>query len=158
MGFYNFNLLIFNLRVSNPNKLIVDVFVDTMSDFNVPGSRPKKNTMKFRKPTVVTDGLQRLTEELDVIITIPVIIVIVIAIVTVRVTAIAIRCNSNSLKSLAEELEVVLAAWRHDRDVADGRDRLDSYEEFTTLAATRLARNSLRYLQIAEIVFKELKL
>ena len=42
VGFHNFNLRIFNSRVSNPNKLIVDVFVDTMSDFNVPGSRPKK--------------------------------------------------------------------------------------------------------------------
>ena len=42
VGFHNFNLRIFNLRVSNPNKLIVDVFVDTMSDFNEPGSRQKK--------------------------------------------------------------------------------------------------------------------
>ena len=42
VGFHNFNLRIFNLRVSNPNKLIVDVVFDTMSDFNVPGSRPKK--------------------------------------------------------------------------------------------------------------------
>ena len=42
VGSHNFNLRIFNLRVSNPNKLIVDVFFDTMSDFNVPGSRPKK--------------------------------------------------------------------------------------------------------------------
>ena len=25
-----------------------------MSDFNVPGSRPNKNTLKFRKSTVVT--------------------------------------------------------------------------------------------------------
>ena len=41
VGFHNFNLRSFNLRMSNPNKLIVDVFVDTMSDFNVPGSRPK---------------------------------------------------------------------------------------------------------------------
>ena len=41
-GFHNFNLRIFNLRVSNPNKFIVDVFFDTMSDFNVPESRPKK--------------------------------------------------------------------------------------------------------------------
>ena len=54
VGFHNFNLRIFNLRVSNPNKLIVDVFFDTMSDFNVPGSRPSKNTMKFRKSTVFT--------------------------------------------------------------------------------------------------------
>ena len=52
VGFHNFNLRIFNLRVSNPNKLIVGVFVDTMSDFNVPGSRPNTNTMKFRKSTV----------------------------------------------------------------------------------------------------------
>ena len=43
VGFHNLNLRIFNLRVSNPNKIIVDVFVDTMSDFNVPGSRPKKH-------------------------------------------------------------------------------------------------------------------
>ena len=43
VGFHNYNLRIFNLKVSNPNKLIVDVFVDTMSDFNVPGSRPKKH-------------------------------------------------------------------------------------------------------------------
>ena len=41
VGFHNFNLRNFNLRVSNPNKSIVDFF-DTMSDFNVPGSRPKK--------------------------------------------------------------------------------------------------------------------
>ena len=27
VGFHNFNLRIFNLRVSNPNKLIVDVFL-----------------------------------------------------------------------------------------------------------------------------------
>ena len=43
VGFHNFNLRIFNLRVPDPNRLIVDVFVDTMSDFNVPGSRPKKH-------------------------------------------------------------------------------------------------------------------
>ena len=49
VGFHNFNLRFFDLRVSHPIKLIVDVFVDTMSDFNVPGSRPNKNTMKFRK-------------------------------------------------------------------------------------------------------------
>ena len=41
VGFHNINLRIFNLRVSNPNNLIVDVFFDTMSDFKVPGSRPK---------------------------------------------------------------------------------------------------------------------
>ena len=40
VGFHNLNLRIVNSRVSNPNKLIVDVFVDMMSDFNVPGSRP----------------------------------------------------------------------------------------------------------------------
>ena len=52
VGFHNFNLRIDNLRVSNPNTFIVDVFVDTMSDFNVPESRPEQKTMKFRKPTV----------------------------------------------------------------------------------------------------------
>ena len=51
VGFHNFNLRVFNLRVSNPNKLMVGVFFYTMSDFNVPGSRPPK-TMKFRKSTV----------------------------------------------------------------------------------------------------------
>ena len=45
--FHNFTLLIFNLRVSNPNTLIVDVFFDTMLDFNVPGSRPKKTRWNF---------------------------------------------------------------------------------------------------------------
>ena len=52
VGVHNFNLRIFNLRVSNPNSLIVDVLFDTMSDLDVPGSRPNKNTMKFRKSTV----------------------------------------------------------------------------------------------------------
>ena len=42
VGFHNFNLRILNLRVSNPNKSIVDVLFDAMSDFNVPGSRPKR--------------------------------------------------------------------------------------------------------------------
>ena len=41
VGFHNFNLRIFDMRVSNPNKLIVDDLFDTMSDFNVPGSRPE---------------------------------------------------------------------------------------------------------------------
>ena len=50
-GFHNFNLRILNLRIPNPNKLI-ECFFDTMSDFNVPESRPKKITMKFRKLTV----------------------------------------------------------------------------------------------------------
>ena len=52
VGFHNSNLRIFNLRFSNPNKWIVDVVFDMMSDFNVPESRPNKNTMKFRKSTV----------------------------------------------------------------------------------------------------------
>ena len=47
VGLHNFNLRIFNFRVSNPNKLIVDVFFDTMSDFNVPGFRPQKQTLIF---------------------------------------------------------------------------------------------------------------
>ena len=51
VGFYNINLRIFNLRVTNPNKFI-GLFFGTMSDFNVPGSRPK-NTMTFLKSTVL---------------------------------------------------------------------------------------------------------
>ena len=47
VGFRNFNLRIFNLRVSNPSKLIVDISFDAMSDFNVPGSRPKKARCNF---------------------------------------------------------------------------------------------------------------
>ena len=47
---HNFNLRVFNLRVSNPNKVIA-YFVDAMSDFNVPGSRLNKKEMKCRKPT-----------------------------------------------------------------------------------------------------------
>ena len=44
VGFHNFNLRIFNLRISNPNKLRnCGCLFDTMSDFNVPGSRPKKH-------------------------------------------------------------------------------------------------------------------
>ena len=43
VGFHHFNLRIFNLRISNPNKLRnCGCFFDTKSDFNVPGSRPKK--------------------------------------------------------------------------------------------------------------------
>ena len=52
VGFHNFNLRIFNLTVSNPSKLIVDDVFDTMSYFNVPESRPNKNTTKFRKSAV----------------------------------------------------------------------------------------------------------
>ena len=43
VGFHDFNLRNFSLRVSNPNKFFVDVFFDTMSDFNVPGSRATKH-------------------------------------------------------------------------------------------------------------------
>ena len=56
VDFHNFNLRIFNLRVSNPNKLI-GCFFDTMSDFisMCQGLGPKK-TMKFRKSTVSGKG------------------------------------------------------------------------------------------------------
>ena len=57
VGFHNFNLRIFNVRVSNPSKLIVDVCFDTMSDFNVPGSRPKKHDeiseIDHHKPPII---------------------------------------------------------------------------------------------------------
>ena len=43
VGFHNFNLRIFNLRISNPKQSICVCFFDTMSDFNAPGPRPKKH-------------------------------------------------------------------------------------------------------------------
>ena len=51
VGLHNFNLRIFNLRVSNPNKLIVDVFLTRCRIPMCQGLGPK-NTMKFRKSTV----------------------------------------------------------------------------------------------------------
>ena len=46
VGFHNFNLRIFNLRVSNPNKLIVDVFLTRRRISMCQGLGPKK-TMRF---------------------------------------------------------------------------------------------------------------
>ena len=51
VGFHNFNIRIFNSRVSNPNKLIVDVFWHDVG-FQCARVSAKENTMKFRKPTV----------------------------------------------------------------------------------------------------------
>ena len=63
VGFHNFNLRIFNLRVSNPNKLSVDVFSTRCGISMCQGLGPK-NTMKFRKSTVLGEtsprGLRRL--------------------------------------------------------------------------------------------------
>ena len=57
VGFHNFNLRIFNLRVSNPSKLIVDVFWHDVG-FQCARVSAQKNTMKFRKPAVcVLSGL-----------------------------------------------------------------------------------------------------
>ena len=42
VGFHNFNLRIFNLRVSNPNKLIVDVFLTRCRISMCQGLGPKK--------------------------------------------------------------------------------------------------------------------
>ena len=53
VGFHNFNLRIFNLRVSNPNKLIVDVFLTLCRISMCQGLGPTKNTMTFRKSTVL---------------------------------------------------------------------------------------------------------
>ena len=51
VGFHNFNLRIFNLRVSNPNKWIVDVFWQDVG-FQCARVSAQTNTMKFRKSTV----------------------------------------------------------------------------------------------------------
>ena len=51
VGFHNFNLRLFNLSLKS-EQINCGCFFDTMSDFNVPGSRPNKNTMKFRTSTV----------------------------------------------------------------------------------------------------------
>ena len=43
VGFHNFNLRIFNLRVSNPNKFIVDVFSTQCRISMCRGLGPKKH-------------------------------------------------------------------------------------------------------------------
>ena len=43
VGFHNFNLRIFSLRVSNPNKLIVDVFLTRCRISMCQGLGPKKH-------------------------------------------------------------------------------------------------------------------
>ena len=43
VGFHNFNLRIFNLRVSDPNKLIVDVFLTRCRISMCQGLGPKKH-------------------------------------------------------------------------------------------------------------------
>ena len=43
VGFHNFNLRIFNLRVLNPNKLIVDVFLTRCRISKCQGLGPKKH-------------------------------------------------------------------------------------------------------------------
>ena len=43
VGVYNFNLLIFNLRVSNPNKSIVDVFLTRCRISMCQGLGPTKH-------------------------------------------------------------------------------------------------------------------
>ena len=43
VGFHNFNLRIFNSRVSNPNKLIVDVFLTRCRISMCQGLGPKKH-------------------------------------------------------------------------------------------------------------------
>ena len=42
VGFHNFNLLIFNLRISNPNELPVDAFLTPCRVSMCQGSAPKK--------------------------------------------------------------------------------------------------------------------
>ena len=52
VGFHNFNLRIFNLRVSNPNKLIVDVFLTRCRISMCQGLGPTKTRWNFGKSTV----------------------------------------------------------------------------------------------------------
>ena len=47
VGFHNFNLRIFNLRVSNPNKLIVDVFLTRCRISMCQGLGPTKTRLNF---------------------------------------------------------------------------------------------------------------
>ena len=58
VGFRNFNLRIFNSRVSNPNKLIVDDFLTRCRISMCQGLGPK-NTMKFRKSTARGRSVRR---------------------------------------------------------------------------------------------------
>ena len=55
VDFHNFNLRIFNLRVSNLNKLIVDVFFWHDVEFQCARVSAQKNTMKFRTSTIKDD-------------------------------------------------------------------------------------------------------
>ena len=48
VGFHNFNLRIFNLRVSNPSKLIVDVFLTRCRISMCQSLGPKKTRWNFR--------------------------------------------------------------------------------------------------------------
>ena len=59
VGFHNFNLRIFNLRVSNPNKWIVDVFLTRCRILMCQGLGPKKDEMKLRKSTVFGEKTRR---------------------------------------------------------------------------------------------------
>ena len=52
VGFHNFNPRIVNLRVSNPNKFIVDVFLLTRCRISMCQGLCPKNTKQFRKSTV----------------------------------------------------------------------------------------------------------
>ena len=47
VGFHNFNLRIYNLRVSNPNKLIVDVFLTRCRISMCQGLGPKQKQLNF---------------------------------------------------------------------------------------------------------------
>ena len=59
VGFHNFNLRIVNLRVSNPNKLMVDICSTRCRISMCQGLGPKTNTMKFRKSTVGSAAVLR---------------------------------------------------------------------------------------------------
>ena len=56
VGFHNFNLRIFNLRVSNPNKLIVDVFLTRCRISMCQGLGPKNTITSTPSPPTKSLG------------------------------------------------------------------------------------------------------
>ena len=63
VGFHNFNLRIFNLRVSNPNKFIVDVFLTRCRTSMCQGLGPKKHDEISEIDRTLYEELTRLARD-----------------------------------------------------------------------------------------------